>query len=73
MSKKDFRIYCEEEYIDHLRIIADAQDTFLTVTVDFSHYEVDFSHYEIFKKAVIPIIYSSFLRFWVLRQNNPIK
>ena len=27
MSKKDFRIYCEEEYIEHLRTIADAQDT----------------------------------------------
>lgn len=27
MSKKDFRIYCEEEYIDHLRTIADAQET----------------------------------------------
>ena len=23
MSKKDFRIYCEEEYIDHLKTIAD--------------------------------------------------
>ena len=27
MSKKDFRIYCEEEYIEHLKTIADAQDT----------------------------------------------
>ena len=27
MSKKDFRIYCEEEYIDHLKTIADEQDT----------------------------------------------
>lgn len=27
MSKKDFRIYCEEEYIEHLKTVADAQDT----------------------------------------------
>ena len=27
MSKKDFRIYCEEEYIEHLRTVADEQNT----------------------------------------------
>ena len=33
MSKKDFRIYCDEEYIEHLRTIADAQDTSLNQLV----------------------------------------
>lgn len=27
MAKKDFRIYCEEEYIDHLKTIADDKGT----------------------------------------------
>ena len=27
MSKKDFRLYCEEEYIDHLKAIADEKGT----------------------------------------------
>lgn len=27
MAKKDFRIYCEEEYIDHLKTIADEKGT----------------------------------------------
>ena len=26
MSKKDFRLYCEEEYIDHLKAIADEKE-----------------------------------------------
>ncbi len=33
MSKKDFRIYCEEEYIDHLKTVADEQDTSLNQLV----------------------------------------
>ena len=33
MSKKDFRIYCDEEYIEHLKTIADAQDTSLNQLV----------------------------------------
>ena len=27
MAKKDFRIYCEEEYIDHLKMVADEKGT----------------------------------------------
>ena len=27
MAKKDFRIYCEEDYIDHLKTIADEKGT----------------------------------------------
>ena len=27
MSKKDFRLYCEEEYIEHLKAIADEKGT----------------------------------------------
>ncbi len=27
MSKKDFRIYCEEEYINHLKTVADEKGT----------------------------------------------
>ncbi len=27
MAKKDFRIYCEEDYIEHLKTIADEKDT----------------------------------------------
>ena len=27
MAKKDFRIYCEEEYIDHLKTVADEKGT----------------------------------------------
>ena len=27
MAKKDFRLYCEEEYIDHLKMVADEKGT----------------------------------------------
>ena len=33
MSKKDFRIYCDEEYINHLKTVADEQSTSLNQLV----------------------------------------